>query len=869
MEYLKKYIYHTVLILAIILPGLLWQDFYPLVDQALLDDVKYFIYKTSLTFRKPETLARKSQNGNAQAINLFLNQNVREDLKKIRNIYNALSSIGSPPVILTLQDPQYNVRGYKNLIRMVNSYKNLIHSGFDYELSHDSKSWKVMKFEPGLRRSILSDSNEIETKVSGLTLNNRALLRNQISYVGLNLAAGILENSRFKENCLRMYHYDDVNQNLILNPMIWALLFNKKWDLETINDFSWPGLNDKTPFTFKGKLKISEIACSSYPKIPSDKYADERRLHANSYEQFVKLFEKKNKNSFKRMYKDKIIYLNLFNSENKNDSNITLFLRLSDEIHIGKAILDVTARSPYFDIFIMVSCLVMSLVLLVFFNIVQLFLFVTTFLISVNIYNIIRLTYYNSYQILTLTTLYLMTTFVIIFFIYLLLVLLKKRQLGKFQQELETNVKFCRTLEDLKMGVQRVCSARFSHFKIYFLGYNQKLYSLADPLELDSDMLDSVSLYKEEGQSLYTLVRQNPESTIDDQEALTGARSSFDRPQVFDTVITNVKKSGKKFNSPLDDRFVSIKLSVTYHQEILGNIDIQLAYHPYEELMISEMLHVIQSNLSDHWYRIHLFTIEKINEFKMVLRMGRLQGSAPFLNKLNQNKLIRKNNFSQGLQEVFEVVTSKTAILQVKVFGFHNAPTNVQNIHVASLIQKFYSRVLDLTLNWGQPKLYGDKIQFFIEDSLRLKDDITFADLSLFISCKIIALVKKINEELKSPNYLSVLGTNHYAKMVKGNLATKDYIDYTLVGSHVNMVNQLEDLCSIKPIVAMTGSNAVCLSEQLLENLNYFKSFDIQELNLEELGYKVRNYPDIRKVYYISEEIVDSISEKIEFSDLI
>lgn len=387
----------------------------------------------------------------------------------------------------------------------------------------------------------------------------------------------------------------------------------------------------------------------------------------------------------------------------------------------------------------------------------------------------------------------------------------------------------------------------------------------------DLDAIERASsqiLAHEFPESSCSLVRFDEElyKTIAVPEALvTLSQHAKQILQSIDSAATGTMVTTWKRNSPVrkrrgfsDSRQEQISMSIRGKWGDLGKIEISLTYPVWRGPYIDWLLHSLDSELSLHWQRIVMLARQKLRDYQILIEKSRSAILRKFLTEHLVSRFDDDLSMDQNLNRILTPRVVHAALLQADIRGYSKLADAYKPQELVKMLQGYFRKVVDHASIIAQVKLIGDCIFLFAEDMTY--DNVSTTDLVLKIAALLVDETTKRNLENGPRGILPVnFGIAvHYGEVTVGNLSSEQCIDYTVIGLNVNLVARIEELTKNEAVRDRVGANGVILSEAAIESLKEHRSCNAKSLALDELGVRVRSFPGITKLAYLTaDEMLD------------
>jgi len=194
-------------------------------------------------------------------------------------------------------------------------------------------------------------------------------------------------------------------------------------------------------------------------------------------------------------------------------------------------------------------------------------------------------------------------------------------------------------------------------------------------------------------------------------------------------------------------------------------------------------------------------------------------------------------------------------MMEADIRNFTKMFVHESEIEVAQLVHRCFTEITDIGQDLTVIKPVGDSIFMYCDDKNGRENTVpNILALAIFF----VHSVEEINRLLVSrggtPFNFGI--AVHAGEAIYGNLAADTLIDPTIIGINVNKTARLEELTKVPEVRNLIGINAIIISK---EAARYGQSFISRRLlipiHLDELNIRVRDFPNVKKVYGLPSEI--------------
>lgn len=249
-------------------------------------------------------------------------------------------------------------------------------------------------------------------------------------------------------------------------------------------------------------------------------------------------------------------------------------------------------------------------------------------------------------------------------------------------------------------------------------------------------------------------------------------------------------------------------------------------------------------------------SIDQINrrelETETLIKMKQINAKSDILGKFLSDSLVSKFSQSESLEgSLAEIIQPKrqfAAILQADIRGFSRMTEKMSPEEVVVILQRYYNDIVNYSQAFAQVKLIGDAIFLFtIESSDHSACTRVFEAARILIDS-----TKRENSLVDVKDRLHFGIALNYGEVVAGNLSSNTCIDYTIIGVEVNKTARLEELTKDSFVSSQIGNHSLLITRAMCENLSISLKTQVKWLRLAENRVKVRSFPDIEEIGYVS-----------------
>ena len=404
-----------------------------------------------------------------------------------------------------------------------------------------------------------------------------------------------------------------------------------------------------------------------------------------------------------------------------------------------------------------------------------------------------------------------------------------KLQLG-FSDDLRLLLGRCQTVGELNRAIMIAGSKLFENFRIGFQDFDMELYeAAADP------KLALSYLRKQDDASLAESTYHS--SVGEENDSVRNLRAGV---------------------NPKNQRVFEMRIASNGQE--LASAMVSLSFSVYQKSFIDRLVDIMQREVSTHWYRIKLVSEQRIQDYKFVMEKSRSEAMSQFVPDSLARSFLTNPDPQTQLSDVLKPRTSRVALLQADIRGFTKMFALNHPMEVLDKLQSYYQPVIDVAEKIAQVKLMGDCIFLFIEEkAFAARTKVTIGDAMFALAKTLVEETHRINTEVNQQQPIHFGIAIHFGEVIVGNLSSKNCIDYTVIGKEVNMTARIEELTKKPEIQNKIGKNGILISEALFNELRHFRQCGIEKIELVDYNLAVRSFPEVKRVYYISAEVIMKI----------
>ncbi len=252
-----------------------------------------------------------------------------------------------------------------------------------------------------------------------------------------------------------------------------------------------------------------------------------------------------------------------------------------------------------------------------------------------------------------------------------------------------------------------------------------------------------------------------------------------------------------------------------------------------------------------------LYQAEKITSQGLLAMVAVAQAKQGLLSRFLSGRVMKKiinqdfvdhNAIDDNLAAVIAAKELNVAVIQADIRGFTDLFRDQTAEVIATVLKDFFGPVVKRFHDVAVIKLVGDCFFAFVEESDDPEAKSSPSDACIEIAAHLI----KRMEELTAVKYanmpLSVgIGIN-FGKAMVGNISSDVCIDYTTIGSTINLAARLEELTKTPALKMQVGKNGTIIGLSAEENLKKYKYLSLSRVFLEN---GVRSFPQVKEVAFI------------------
>ncbi|MCB9228840.1 MAG: hypothetical protein H6618_04440 [Deltaproteobacteria bacterium] len=663
------------------------------------------------------------------------------------------------------------------------------------------------------------------------------------------------EEEKADPECIRLFSSVSSGSWLLPTAMLWTFAYASESGLILPDDVRWPS-RGKQPFILRRNQQIATQHCLSSPSVSEVEYLQLR--HIRTFE-LVDLLRDgqgnpaQRRSALREKFGGKVLILSsdrdtdLSSAVTGSSGSLPLQTkaRFLDELLARSSILRNSLISyeafSYFPLVFAIILIFSSL----FFSLGQQILFQLMILTLTICMAVFYLLYRNTLMPPLQGILSITSTLSAYILVFIFLKYYSARRLAAFRHKLRERLSLCSDIEDMKLSTQSVCASEFSICKVFFIGYDEKLYEAASSWESARDFFQSAIA---QGQNLESILNRS-----------MGEFS--DKKVLFQTVMTSMKKISPKKSGFLGDSLLAAKIVVNLHEIRLGILDIQLSYAIYEEDLVARVVMAVRDELALCWARIERQAADTIRN--MVKISGEI--STEMMSRFLPPALIQRFNPDVSsalyLQKQLRPSPAMVVMIQADIRGFTDHHKEHSAEEVVRHLQEYYLNILGEARKVAQVKLLGDSIFIFIREDLSLRAGVSATDLALLLSASLVRQADRLSERPEAvPLHFGL--AIHRGESIVGSFSGESGVDYTVVGKNVNLVTRVEELSKVPSVYEQVGTNAILMTAEARHGLLFFSTADFHELNLESSDLMIRSFPSIRKLFFADKKQASEIAAR-------
>jgi adenylate cyclase len=184
--------------------------------------------------------------------------------------------------------------------------------------------------------------------------------------------------------------------------------------------------------------------------------------------------------------------------------------------------------------------------------------------------------------------------------------------------------------------------------------------------------------------------------------------------------------------------------------------------------------------------------------------------------------MIIKSAF-ESLDDLMEANDREATILFTDIIGFTSLTENMQPREINTLLNRFFSRMTDIVFEYDGTldKYIGDSLMAIFGAPIEKKDDAERAvSAAIKMRQELLAMTEKTDG---NPKFGIRIGINT-GHVVAGNIGSPKRMEYTVIGTPVNIASRLESLAQ---------PNQIIIGEETCRRVK--GKFKIHEIGLREV----------------------------------
>lgn len=394
-----------------------------------------------------------------------------------------------------------------------------------------------------------------------------------------------------------------------------------------------------------------------------------------------------------------------------------------------------------------------------------------------------------------------------------------------FSRQVGESLAQCSSLADIEAATLALCKREFKTLTVAFDCHERELYvASSDPQA-----------------ALAFLGRQARNAEIASVSATN------------ETVLKRAKLPSGFGRLPFQGQRLDVDMPIDAEFGRLGTVHISLLRSPHERVVVVAMVDALKSGLKQHWHRIRVLVDQKLLAYRFLMEQARGDILKRFLTDVLVGRFTDARTMEENLKSVLTPRPTRAALMQADIRGYSKLSFKLKPEEMVRILQGYFRDVVDAASRVAQVKLIRDCIFLFIEEEAAPPGK-TPVDLAVELASILVRETLKQND-LRTKEGIEALNFGiaiHYGDVVVGNLSSDHCIDYTVIGSNVNLVARLEELTKNPAIVGLTGTNGLVLSPEASANLQHFHGLTTTNIALEEMGIAVRSFAHVTHVEGVS-----------------
>ena len=694
----------------------------------------------------------------------------------------------------------------------------------------------------------------------GAALSVPIRLASPLRYVQAEPVAGISGLSPVitggQADCIATFLVAQEEEDGILpSSLLWAFAYGSRSGLVFPSGARWP-FGGKQPFLLRRSEQVPWKYCLPSPSLSDRGYLKKRNIRIYELSELLKNVKsgKNRRMLFRKIFSGRVVLLSSDLSEDLSGyikgSHPGILSALSKARHLNELLsFRSIRRNPHFS-WPWLSWLPIALAGLLIpvglaFSVVKLLLLELILLCGLLFSGIFQLWSENTLMFPLEGMGYLLASIMGTLIALLVLKIVSDRRLRRFDRLLRDRLCLCLNFEDMVISTQSVCASEFSVCKIFFLGYDQKLHEAAAGWD-----------------EARTFINQALRDHSDLDAVLRLDAGEFDqRRSMFQTVLTSLKKASAGKIKKFGESILDAKIAISHEGVRLGTLDVQLNFSSWEESSVVRMINSVQSEVTRCWARQEEHARQRIREFSSI--SGKVSGGilAQFLSPVLIARFDVRSPVEANLRQHLRPKPSQVTMIQADIKGITDSYGDFPVEKIVAILQRCYLNVIEEARRVAHVRLLGDSIFIFIEEKSILREGVSSADLALLLASALVRQAEKQNDrgEAMPVNFGLAI---HRGEVILGNLSGDVGIEYTAIGQNVNLVARTEELTRIPKIQEMIGPDAILMTAEARNGLEFFAGADCKELILDSVGFKIRSFPMVSKLYYIDRHKAITIANR-------
>jgi class 3 adenylate cyclase len=262
----------------------------------------------------------------------------------------------------------------------------------------------------------------------------------------------------------------------------------------------------------------------------------------------------------------------------------------------------------------------------------------------------------------------------------------------------------------------------------------------------------------------------------------------------------------------------------------------------------------MQLTRSDSLYWSERQQTQKLTEI-VDLETARVATLARFLPKTLVDRFTRRDSIDANLMRVLTPRVENVAVFQADLRGFSRIAAGRSEAELIRIMQACFGPVVDEAQRFAMVKVIGDCLWAFVEPGADGADAAHPVTRALGIASHLGHCVAEVNKQIGTPDLPCPIRFGMaitYGQAVVGNLSSDSCIDYTALGTAVNLAARLEELTKSEEIARTIGPEGVLLSVEAVRALPRALASRVGVIQLKDR--RVRSFEALTEVSYLRAE---------------